>query len=108
MGRHLRHLRVTVCVCVYTLRNSFLAHLITFLSFRSTARQVTLLTVMTEGGVQVYFQLVFVEELIVPRRVTAGTGALHTAKVLRPPCPTGVLLQPLLFRPSTGQEIATT
>lgn len=57
---------------------------------------------MTEGGVQVYLQLVFVKKLIVPGRVTACTGAFHTAKILRPPRPTSIFLQPLFFRPPTG------
>lgn len=59
------------------------------------------LTVMTKGGVQVYFQLVFVKKLIVSRRVTTRTGAFHTAKILRPSRPTSIFFQPLFFRPPT-------
>jgi hypothetical protein len=51
-------------------------------------------TVVAEA-VEVHLHLVLVEELVVAGRRTA----LHRAEVLAPPGPSGVLLEPLLFRP---------
>lgn len=69
--------------------------------YQQNDNAITQLTVMTEGGVQVYLQLVFVKKLIVSRRVTTRTRAFHTAKILRPSCSTSIFLQSLFFRPPT-------
>jgi hypothetical protein len=83
--------------CIFVMNPHTIAYIFRFLlsccylSIRIN-RTIISLTVMTKGGVQVYLQLIFVEKLIVSGRVTASTGALHTAKILRPSCPTGIFL----------------
>ena len=53
---------------------------------------------MAKGRVQVDLEFVLVEKLVVPWRMTSGTAALHTSKILRPPRSSSVFFQPLLLR----------
>lgn len=62
-------------------------------------------TVMAERRIEVDLELVLVEKLFVPRRVSTSAAALHTPEVLRPSRSSGVLLQPLLFRSSIKLKI---